>query len=183
MNNDDILSKKRKAFLNTEIVSTDFSVRTFRCLKQNNINTIGQLINLDEQSLMSFRGMGKKSVDEALGIINDLRKKLNNLASDESFTNGKDLFKSWIHSDEGKEQLIEYYKKEGTSIDVLEKLSARAYNLLILNKFDQLYKLIGISADNLVTNSHFDNITATEVASQVNKYLLSKKMICPPFYL
>jgi DNA-directed RNA polymerase subunit alpha len=52
----DILSKP--------ITDLDLSVRSFNCLKSSNINTIGDLMNYDKNSLMKIKNFGKKSFTE-----------------------------------------------------------------------------------------------------------------------
>ena len=51
------------------IDKTDLSVRSKNALKHGGIKFISELIYLTEQELMSFRNMGRKSVDEILNYI------------------------------------------------------------------------------------------------------------------
>jgi DNA-directed RNA polymerase subunit alpha len=46
------------------IEELDFSVRTYNCLKKDNILTIGELIQKTEQDLMNIRNFGRKSLGE-----------------------------------------------------------------------------------------------------------------------
>ncbi len=50
--------------LNKPITELDLSVRSFNCLKSSNINTIGDLLNYDKNSLMKIKNFGKKSFTE-----------------------------------------------------------------------------------------------------------------------
>ncbi len=54
--NNDILAKP--------ITELDLSVRSFNCLKSSNINTIGDLMKYDKDSLMKIKNFGKKSLTE-----------------------------------------------------------------------------------------------------------------------
>jgi len=46
------------------IEELDFSVRTYNCLKKDNILTIGELVQKSEHDLMGIRNFGKKSLNE-----------------------------------------------------------------------------------------------------------------------
>ena len=46
------------------IEELDFSVRTYNCLKKDNILTMGELVQKTEQDLMNIRNFGKKSLTE-----------------------------------------------------------------------------------------------------------------------
>jgi DNA-directed RNA polymerase subunit alpha len=50
----------------TPIEDVDFSVRTFNCLKKENINTLGELIRRTEEELLAIRHFGKRSLEEVL---------------------------------------------------------------------------------------------------------------------
>ncbi len=50
--------------LDSKIEELDFSVRTYNCLKKENINTIGELVQLSEKQLLEIRNLGQKSLDE-----------------------------------------------------------------------------------------------------------------------
>ena len=50
----------------TPIEDVDFGVRTFNCLKKENINTLGELVRRTEEELLTIRNFGKKSLEEVL---------------------------------------------------------------------------------------------------------------------
>jgi DNA-directed RNA polymerase subunit alpha len=50
--------------LATPIEDLDLSVRSYNCLKRENINYVNELVALSEQQLMNIRNIGQKSVDE-----------------------------------------------------------------------------------------------------------------------
>jgi len=54
----------RREVLDSKIEELDFSVRTYNCLKKENINTIGELVQLSEKQLLEIRNLGQKSLDE-----------------------------------------------------------------------------------------------------------------------
>src|SRR5436190_1745241 len=48
----------------TPIEELDLSVRAFNCLKANEIQTVGQLLQKREEELLALRNFGRKSLDE-----------------------------------------------------------------------------------------------------------------------
>lgn len=54
-----------------DIEELDFSVRTFNCLRRQNIRTVGQLIDVarKEENLLQIRNMGIKSIQEIYGRL------------------------------------------------------------------------------------------------------------------
>ncbi len=50
--------------LSTRIEELDLTVRSFNCLKREGINTLAELVALNEHQLMNIRNFGQKSVDE-----------------------------------------------------------------------------------------------------------------------
>ncbi len=57
-------SGPRREVLDAKIEELDFSVRTYNCLKKENINTIGELVQLSEKQLLEIRNLGSKSLTE-----------------------------------------------------------------------------------------------------------------------
>ena len=50
--------------LDTNIEDLDLSVRSYNCLKRAGINTIGELVQKDEDEMMKVRNLGRKSLEE-----------------------------------------------------------------------------------------------------------------------
>jgi DNA-directed RNA polymerase subunit alpha len=50
--------------MDTPIEELDLSVRAFNCLKANDIQTVGQLLQKKEEELLALRNFGRKSLDE-----------------------------------------------------------------------------------------------------------------------
>lgn len=61
--------------MNIEVL--DLSVRTWSLLKRNNINTIEQLENMDDDGLMNMRSMGKKTLEEIKEKLNEFHVMMN----------------------------------------------------------------------------------------------------------
>jgi DNA-directed RNA polymerase subunit alpha len=54
----------QSSVMNTPIEELDLSVRAFNCLKANDIQTVGQLLQKREEELLALRNFGRKSLDE-----------------------------------------------------------------------------------------------------------------------
>ena len=51
---------------NTLVEDLDLSVRSYRCLKRGNINTVGELTLKTEEEMMRVRNLGRKSLKEII---------------------------------------------------------------------------------------------------------------------
>ena len=56
--------QKKDSYLTMNIEDLDLSVRSYNCLKRANINTVGELIERDEDEMMKVRNLGRKSLEE-----------------------------------------------------------------------------------------------------------------------
>ena len=56
----------RNKILDTPIEDVEFSVRTFNCLKKENINTLGELVQRSENELLNIRNFGRRSLEEVM---------------------------------------------------------------------------------------------------------------------
>ena len=52
----------------------NLSVRSYNVLKRNKIDTVGQLMEFDEEKLSGMRNLGKSSIDEILNVLAILNK-------------------------------------------------------------------------------------------------------------
>jgi len=67
----DAEKQRIKNLMGTSIEDLNLSVRSYNCLKSADIDTIGQLVQLEEQDLLKFRNFGKKSLAELVEVIED----------------------------------------------------------------------------------------------------------------
>lgn len=58
-----------KDVLNVDIGSLDISIRSYIVLKNNNINTIGDLLNTSVLKLLAFKNISMKDVDNIIGAM------------------------------------------------------------------------------------------------------------------
>ena len=70
---DEVIQEKeiRKKFAPTSIEQMDLSVRSYNCLKRVGIGTLQQLAQLSYDDLIRIRNLGKRSVDEIIGKLNE----------------------------------------------------------------------------------------------------------------
>ncbi|MDI9505261.1 MAG: DNA-directed RNA polymerase subunit alpha [Clostridiales bacterium] len=54
----------KEKVLEMTIEELDFSVRAFNCLKRAGINTVGELVQRNQEEMMKVRNLGKKSLEE-----------------------------------------------------------------------------------------------------------------------
>jgi DNA-directed RNA polymerase subunit alpha len=84
--------KAMRAFIpediyNMPVEQLDLSVRAMNCLRRSGINTVGELISLDEKELLALRNFGQKSrqeVEEKLIDLGIVSPKMNVNTADES---------------------------------------------------------------------------------------------------
>ncbi len=66
----------RNEIFDTPIEELELSVRSSNCLKRAGINTVGELVEKTEDDLMKVRNLGKKSLQEIKGKLDELDLKL-----------------------------------------------------------------------------------------------------------
>jgi DNA-directed RNA polymerase subunit alpha len=71
--------EEKDRILDTTIEELELSVRSSNCLKRAGINTVGELINKSEEDLMKVRNLGKKSLEEIKGKLEELNLSLKEL--------------------------------------------------------------------------------------------------------
>ncbi len=83
----------RKPELEYRIEDLDFSVRTYNCLKKEQINTLGELVERTEDDLMAIRNFGKRSLSEVIEKLAqfDLHLRESPSVEDEDLELGVDL--------------------------------------------------------------------------------------------
>ena len=67
---------QKEKVLEMTIEELALSVRSYNCLKRAGINTVEDLTNKSEEEMMKVRNLGRKSLDEVLGKLEDLHLKL-----------------------------------------------------------------------------------------------------------
>ena len=64
--------------LEMNIDELELSVRSYNCLKRAGINTVEELCNKTPDDMMKVRNLGRKSLEEVLGKLQELGLQLRN---------------------------------------------------------------------------------------------------------
>lgn len=64
--------EQKDKLLEMTIEELDLSVRSYNCLKRAGINTLGELVQRDEEDMMKVRNLGKKSLEEVINKLGEL---------------------------------------------------------------------------------------------------------------
>ncbi len=59
----------RAVLMTKDIMMLDLSVRSYNCLHRAGINTVEDLLRLDEDELLKVRNLGRKSAEEIIGVV------------------------------------------------------------------------------------------------------------------
>ena len=65
----DETSLHMRQLLKTKLVDMDLSVRALNCLKDDDIETLGDLVSYNKNDLLKFRNFGKKSLTELEDLV------------------------------------------------------------------------------------------------------------------
>ena len=139
------------------IDQTGLSVRAINVLHRNNIHTIGEMLAQTKESLQGMRNMGGITVREILDKNDELRSTLRAAESETPPTDAKD-------------KMIARLKQQGQTIDELELLSAKSYNILRINGLTELYRLVGLNWEDLMLLPRMDSESANEILLMCRRY-------------
>ena len=158
---------------NISIDSIGLSVRAVNALHRIEVHTVGEMLQYDEEKLMNVRNLGQKSVQEILGKINEYLRMEDADVSDaeadmeEKFENTEE----WLQSEAGKKEILQWLEEKQITIDVLELLSAKAYNLLMIHGKEYLYQITFVSAEELKEIPRMDEMCATDIVRRTDNYI------------
>ena len=155
---------------NISIDTIGLSVRSVNALHRIDVHTVGDMLQYDENRLLEVRNLGRKSVQEILSKIEEY-KALE--SSDQNPAEPKQPMDvhAWTESESGKAEILQWLKEKQICIDVLELLSARAYNLLLLNNYEYLHQLAFQTKESLQKIPRMDESIAAEILKRTDEYL------------
>lgn len=163
--------KSRKTqILEIPIADFELSVRSRNCLRKKNIGTIGDLLNITEAELLSYKNFGETSLKEiklileSKGLQLGMRKK-----QTESAKGG--LAPEAEESAEGGEE-TELFAKEGKPIEDLQ-LSVRARKCLARLGITTLSELVDKTEPELLGVKNFGMTSLIEIKKALGKMGLS----------
>lgn len=154
------------------IDSIGLSVRSVNALRRIEVHTVGQMMEYDEERLLQVRNLGQKSVKEILAKIEEYKdlEESGWVPEEERELSDVDV-QAWMASETGKKQIQQWLQDAQIRVDVLELLSAKAYNLLILNECEYLWQLAFRTKEDLQTIPRMDIASAAEIARWTDAYL------------
>ncbi|MBU3093394.1 hypothetical protein KPL35_15110 [Clostridium sp. CF011] len=129
------------------IEKLNFSVRSYNCLKRNNINTVKELLEVPVYELEKFRNLGAKSLEEINNVILKL-KSSDFVFEDKEFT----VLDILADSEKKISKILFYYESEeyGDDIKIKDmKLSVRSLNALKLNGYQYASQLVELRVESL----------------------------------
>lgn len=162
------------------IQDTDMSVRAINALINAGIQTIEELIPLSEDQLYEVRNLGKKTIEEILVKIEEYRQIIAALP-DEPITeivesvDPSEHFDEWLEDEKNQQRVIQYLQVSDIDIDVLDMLSAKAYNLLRFAGYTRVCQIAFLDDEGFLTIPRMDEASAAEIRKSVRYYLRKNK--------
>ncbi len=152
------------------------SKRSQNALHRAQVHTVGEMLMYTEESLQQIRNLGKKSIEEILGKIEEYKKmeEAGTLSADIEENNSfavPENFEEWISEDANQELVREFLKEKELKIDVLELLSARAYNILLFADMESLQQIVFCDTAKLMEIERMDLASAGEIEKLCRHYL------------
>ena len=162
------------------------STRSLNALHRANVQTVGELLTYTEDSLRGLRSIGNTSVKELLAVIEKYRQMDAAEMMPESaagYEEGDSAdpvdYDTWVNSDAGKREIAAWLEEKAAKIDALKDLSPRAYNLLRLNGYQDLHRVIFLSKEDLMRLPRMDLRTASEIENSCRHYVRdNQERIC-----
>lgn len=164
-----------------KIISIGLSNRSANALRRAGINTVGEMLKCNDDSLRKIRFLGEKSIAEILGKIEEYRELddspdlFEKIEEDALAGIESDDYENWLKTPNGKAFLNDWLILTGTKIDELEALSAKAYNVLLVNGYEFLRDIVFWEKDELLQIPRMDSISADEIIMSCHQYLLENK--------
>lgn len=146
------------------------SARSMNALHRIGVHTVGEMLQYDEAKLYQIRNLGQKSVREILAKIAAYQAMA--LSGDVPAEPPEPDVQTWLASDSGKSEMLQWLRDKRVRIDVLELLSAKAYNLLTLHGYEYLHQLAFQTEEDLLKIPRMDEACACEIRKWTEDYLL-----------
>ena len=149
------------------------SVRSVNALHRIEVHTVGQMMEYDEEQLLQVRNLGQKSVKEILAKIAEYQEKeASGWEPDAPIQEQtEEDLQTWLESEIGKTQILQWLREKQVSVDALELLSAKAYNLLMLNGQGYLHQLAFRTKEDIQKIPRMDLICAAEIVKWTDAYI------------
>ena len=152
------------------------SNRSRNALRRAGVHNVGDMLECTEENLCKIRNIGIRSIVEIMDKIEEYRAyeepgvALEMIERSDTDYSRLD-WEEFVDSEDGKNYVVEFFKT--TKVDVLEILSARAYNLLIFAGYEFLSQIVFAEEEELMKISNMDIDSAKEII-RVCKYYLKE---------
>lgn len=155
------------------------SNRSMNALHRAEVHTVGEMLMHTEESLLGVKNLGKKSIEEILQKIEEYK----NMNQKEKVpVDISEYFEEWIGTKEGQEIVLTYLKEQALQVEELELLSAKAYNLLMINGYTFLHQILFAEKEELLNIPRMEDGCADEIINLCKHYVLEKKeQFCDAF--
>lgn len=137
-----------------DISLLSLSNRSHNALRRAKINTAAQLADCEPEDLQKIKNLGSKSINELLPVIKSLR------SDPDGFFNNDTVKAS-----------VELPENPIIRIDVLDGLTAREYNLLLINGITELKDVVSKTPEQLMSLSLMDQGSAERIFYACQKYI------------
>lgn len=146
----------------------DLSVRSMNALHRAGVHTVNDMLSLDEDSLSNIRNLGKKSIEEILKKIEEYKK----LDVSDRVANGTEItpvivmpenIDDWLEDGTARNIILKFFTEKEADISIMDMLSAKAYNLLILNGYGYIYQIVLKTEDELLQIPKMDADSANRI--------------------
>lgn len=152
------------------------SGRCQNALHRMGVHTVGDLMGCTEESLSVGKNLGKKSVEEILTKLEAYKNAGEGglpEAGASSPAPSSDCvdFQTWLADASHRALVTEYLKEKGSRVDELELLSARAFNRLMLQGYEELHEIAFLTLEELLQIPRMDGESASEIERLTRRYL------------
>lgn len=161
---------RRSQTLETPISDFELSVRSRNCLKKMNINTIGDLLNISEAELLSYKNFGETSLREIKHILDSKGLILGMSTEDEQLAAPEAMEFAPEPVDDVNEELL------NKTVDDLQ-LSVRARNCLAKLNLRTIRELVYKTEAELLGCKNFGATSLVEIKKALNILGLSLRNI------
>lgn len=157
---------------NDDISVLGLSVRTFNCLHNSNINTIGEMLDYPRDDFIKIRNMGTKSLKELFKVLNDLQGENNEYM----LINDDELSSDSLITLDNSDNVI-MLNEAGEAIQNLSikalPLSVRSRNCLINNGYEHAFQLINLTYNKLINLKNMGKKSVKEVLQYLKKITIT----------
>jgi len=143
------------------------SVRSYNALRRAGIETVGQLLEYNEESLLQIRNLGRKSIDEILLKMEEYTQLSNQAAQDEP----KDELELWLSDENNRNAVVEYLREKNIRPEYLSGLSLESYNKLLFAGIEYLHEIVLMNEEQLMMIPGMDPFSASEIAKTLNSFI------------